>query len=154
MDSNATSHLGMLLACAGDWEQGCALAERATQLNPHHPGWYWFPLFFDAYRKRDYRGALDAVLKVNLPGHIYTSAMTAAAYAQLGEGDAARTALRHLLTLKPDYAATAREDFGKWFDAELTDHLIDGLRKAGLEIGGGGGRQPDGFVPGANPPDR
>jgi TolB-like protein/tRNA A-37 threonylcarbamoyl transferase component Bud32 len=134
MDSNATSHLGMLTACAGDWEQGCALAERATQLNPHHPGWYWYPLFFDAYRKRDYRGALDTVLKVNLPGHIYASAVTAAAYAQLGEREAARTALGHLLTLKPDFAATARKDFGKWFDAELTDHLIDGVRKAGLEI--------------------
>jgi TolB-like protein len=91
-------------------------------------------MFFDAYRKGNYRGALDAALKINLPGHIYTSAVTAAAHAQLGEREAARTALRQLLTQKPEFAATAREEFGRWFDAELTSHLIDGLRKAGLDI--------------------
>ena len=136
MDGNATSHLGMLVACAGDWKRGCALAERATQLNPHHPGWYWFPLFFDLYRRKDYRGAVATALKINLPGHIYTSAVKAAAHAQLGEGEAARTALRHLLTLKPEAATTIREDFGRWFDPELTEHLIDGLRKAGLDVAG------------------
>ena len=40
-----------LLAYSGDWERGCALAERAMQLNPRHPGWYWFPLVYNAYRK-------------------------------------------------------------------------------------------------------
>jgi hypothetical protein len=28
----------------------------------------------------------------------------------------------------------AREELGKWWDPELIEHLIDGLRKAGLEI--------------------
>jgi hypothetical protein len=28
----------------------------------------------------------------------------------------------------------AREELGKWWDAELVEHLIAGLRKAGLEI--------------------
>jgi hypothetical protein len=118
----------MLVACAGDWERGCALAERATQLNPHHPGWYWFPMFFDTYRKKDYRGALAAALKINLPGHMYTSAVRAAAHAQLGEREAARSALQQALTVKPEFATTVHEDLGRWFDAELTAHLIDGLR--------------------------
>jgi hypothetical protein len=26
-----------------------------------------------------------------------------------------------------------REELGKWWDAELNEHLIDGLRKAGLK---------------------
>ena len=47
--------IGLLMAYAGDWERGCALAESARQLNPHHPGWYWLAAIFDAYRKRDYR---------------------------------------------------------------------------------------------------
>jgi TolB-like protein/Tfp pilus assembly protein PilF len=34
----------------------------------------------------------------------------------------------------PDFGARAREEFGKWFDAEHTEHLLDGVRKAGLEI--------------------
>jgi serine/threonine-protein kinase len=134
MDGNATSHLGMLVACAGEWERGCALAERATRLNPHHPGWYWFPMFFDAYRRKDYRGAVAAAMRINLPGHVYTSAVRAAAHAQLGEQEAARDALRQLLDLKPESASTVYQDLVKWFDPELTAHLIDGLRKAGLEV--------------------
>ena len=41
----------MLIAYAGDWERGFALVERAMQLNPRHPGWYWFAHFYDAYRQ-------------------------------------------------------------------------------------------------------
>jgi len=43
MEGYATAFLGLQLAFSGDWEAGCALAERATQLNPNHPGWYWLP---------------------------------------------------------------------------------------------------------------
>ena len=38
------------------------------------------------------------------------------------------------LRQKPDYGAIAREDLGKWFDAELVEHYIEGLRKAGPDI--------------------
>jgi TolB-like protein/Tfp pilus assembly protein PilF len=135
MDSSTTAYLGTLMAHEGDWERACALVERARQLNPNHPGWYWFVAFWDAYRKRDYRGALAVALKINMPGDFYVSAVIAAAYGQLGELEAARTALLQLLAMKPDFAATAREDCEKWFGAgELVEHFLDGLRKAGLEI--------------------
>jgi TolB-like protein len=134
MDGFTAAYLGFQIAYAGDWERGCALAERARQLNPHHPGWYWFPSFFDAYRKSDYRGALDVALKVSMPGFWRTQFALATAYGQLGEQEAARRAVRDLLAIRPDFAAVAREELGKWWDPELTEHLIDGLRKAGLEI--------------------
>ena len=69
MDGNSIAFLGELLTYAGDWERGLALAGRAKQLNPNHPGWYWYADFYDAYRQGDDRGALGFVLKVNLPGH-------------------------------------------------------------------------------------
>jgi hypothetical protein len=124
----------LLTAYAGDWERGCALAEQARNLNPHHPGWYWFPSVFDAYRKRDYRGAVDVALKVNMPGFWRTHLALAVAYGQLGEREAGRSAVRELLVLRPDFAATAREECGKWWEPGLVEHLIEGLRKAGLEI--------------------
>jgi TolB-like protein len=135
MDSSTTAYLGTLMLHEGDWERGCALVERARQLNPNHPGWYWFAAFWDAYRKRDYRSALEVALKINMPGDFYVSAVIAAAHGQLGELEAARAALLQLLAMKPDFAATAREEFEKWFGAgELVEHFLDGLRKAGLEI--------------------
>jgi TolB-like protein len=134
MDGFTAAYLGFLIAYAGDWERGCALAIRARRLNPHHPGWYWFGSFFDAYRQRDYRGALDYALKVNMPGFWRTNLALAAAYGQLGEEEAARESARGLLALRPDFPAIAREELEKWWDPGLVEHLIEGLRKAGLEI--------------------
>jgi serine/threonine protein kinase/tetratricopeptide (TPR) repeat protein len=134
MDGFTAAYVGFLIAYSGDWERGLALAERARGLNPHHPGWYWFPSFFDAYRKRDYRGALNFVLKVNMPSFWRTHVARAAAYGQLGEPDAACAAVRDLLTVRPDFAVAAREELGKWWDQELVEHLIEGLRKADLEV--------------------
>jgi adenylate cyclase len=135
MDGFTAAYLGFLIAYAGDWERGCALAIKARRLNPHHPGWYWFGSYFDAYRQRDYRGALDYALKVNMPGFWRTNLALAAAYGQLGEVEAAREAVRGLLSVRPDFSIIAREELRKWWDAALVEHLIEGLRKAGLEIG-------------------
>src|ERR1700730_12446560 len=134
MDGFTSAYLGFLIAYAGDWERGCALVGQARRLNPHHPGWYWFPSFFDAYRKSDYRGALDFALKVNMPGFWRTNLALAAAYGQLGEREAASNAVRELLALRPDFAMVVREELDKWWRPELVEQLIDGLRKAGLEI--------------------
>ena len=124
-----------LITFAGDWDRGCALIERAMELNPHHPGWYRLMFSFNEYRKANYRAALDEAVKANVPGFFWTNVMLAAAHAQLGELEAARNALRDLLAQKEDFARSASETIGKWLDPQLAAHLIEGLRKAGLEIG-------------------
>jgi TolB-like protein/tetratricopeptide (TPR) repeat protein len=136
MDGFTFAYMGMLTAYAGDWERGCALAEQARGLNPHHPGWYWFPSFFDAYRKKDYQGALDIALKIQMPGFWRANLALAAANGQLGERKAARNALQELLAIRTDFAVVAREELGKWWQPELVEHLMDGLHNAGLEIAG------------------
>jgi len=139
MDGNSVAFLGELLTYAGDWEHGLALAGRAKQLNPNHPGWYWYADFYNAYRQGDYRGALSCALKVNLPGHWFSHAAMAAACGHLGERDAAAKALRELLKVRPDFAATALKDIEKWWEPEYRERLIDGWRKAGLDIAGASG---------------
>ena len=134
MDASTTAFLALLIAYSGDWEYGLSIAERAQQLNPHHAGWYHFTAFHYAYHRRDYRGAFAIALKVNMPGYFFTHLAMAAVCGQLGEVERARAALRELHALVPDFGARAREEYGKWFDPELTEHLIEGLRKAGLEI--------------------
>jgi TolB-like protein/Tfp pilus assembly protein PilF len=134
MDGCNIAHLGSFIAYAGEWERGCTLVEHALQLNPNHPGWYWFPLFFNAYRKRDYHGALSYALKINLPGYHGTHMALAAAYAQLDQPDEARKAIQELVKLRPDAARIARPALGISLDPELVEHMTDGLRKAGLEI--------------------
>ncbi len=70
-----------------------------------------------------------------MPGYFFAQAALVAAHGQLGGREAARDALQRLLGLKPDIARTARDEFGKWFvESELVEHLMDGLRKAGLDV--------------------
>jgi serine/threonine protein kinase/tetratricopeptide (TPR) repeat protein len=134
MDGFTAAYLGIFTAYTGDWERGCALVERARSLNPHHPGWYWFPSCFDAYRRGDYRTALNFALKANMPGFWQTNLALATAYAQLGEREAASKAVRALLAVRPDYATNARQELLNRWCPEFVELLVDGLRKAGLEI--------------------
>jgi TolB-like protein len=136
MDGLTGAYLGFQIAYSGDWDRGCALVKRAIDLNPNHPGWYWFPLFFDAYRQRDYQRALGIVLKINMPGFWRTHFALAAVYGQLGEQEAARNAVQALLTIRPDFAVAGRDELKKWWNADLIEHLIEGLRKAGLDVAG------------------
>ena len=134
MSATTLCAMGTLIAYVGDWEHGCALVERAMQLLPRHPGWYLFPLFHKAYRHGDYRGAVSVGLKFNIPDFFATHLFMAAAYAQLGERDAAGKELRDLLRVRPGIAVWAREGLRRYHDRELVEHYIDGLRKAGLEV--------------------
>jgi tetratricopeptide (TPR) repeat protein len=135
MDANSLAFMGELLTYVGDSERGLALATRAKEINPNHPGWFWYADYFHAYRLGDYRSALSLVLKANLPGHWGMHAGIAAAAGQLGDHETAGKAIRDLLKLRPDYGASIHNTLAKWFDPELCEQLLDGLRKAGLEIG-------------------
>ncbi len=142
MDGATSAFMGLLIAYAGDWERGCALSENGSQLNPNHPGWYRYTAWHDAYRKKDYRTALDVALRLNAPQNYYTHAVLAMCYAQLGQMKEARKALADMLALKPNYAQVARELHGRWIEPDLVEQLMDGLRKAGLEIGDKAGASP------------
>jgi TolB-like protein/DNA-binding winged helix-turn-helix (wHTH) protein len=137
MDGFTIAYLGFLIAYAGDWERGRTLLAKARGLNPYHPGWYWFVPCFDAYRKGDYRLALEFAQKVNMPGFWRTNMALAAIYGQLDQREAARNALESLLEVRPGFAASSREDLAIWWQPDLVEHLIDGLRKAGLQIPAG-----------------
>ena len=134
MNGSAMGWIGIMIAYSGDWDEGCAQVESAMQLNPHHPSWYWLPLACNAYRKGDYQGALNIALKINLPGYFYAHLTRAAAYGQLGQLEPAQRSLDEMLTLRPDMTTAAREELAKWWEPDLVEHIIDGLRKAGLNI--------------------
>ena len=133
-DTSALAQLGILIAYTGDWDGGLAITRKAMALNPHHPGWYHFGVFNDYYLKGEFEQAFETAQKINLPGHHFYHAALAAAAGQLGLREEARAALDELLEVFPDYAQSARSLYVHWnFPPELTEGLLDGLRKAGLE---------------------
>ncbi|HUJ39332.1 MAG TPA: protein kinase, partial [Candidatus Acidoferrales bacterium] len=134
MDGNSVAFLGELLTYIGDRERGMELAGRAKQLNPNHPGWYWFADFYDAFNRGDYRSALDFALKVRLRGHPLACMMIATASGHLGEGETAAKAVGEFLTTRPDLPAVMRNQVAKVWNAEYGERFNEGLRKAGVEI--------------------
>jgi tetratricopeptide (TPR) repeat protein len=134
MDGNSLASLGEVIVYSGSLERGLQLTARAKQLNPNHPGWYWYVDVYNAYRQADYKAALGFALNVNLPDHWPLHMFLTAIHGELGDTTAASNALRQLLRLRPDFAATGREDVGKWWDAGFVEQLTEGWRKGGLEV--------------------
>jgi serine/threonine protein kinase/tetratricopeptide (TPR) repeat protein len=134
MEGYITAYVGQLIAYSGDWEAGCELAERATQLNPNHPGWYWLPMVWNAYLQRDGRRALEFAVKINMPG-LWTAQLTlATVYSRLGETARARSAVQDLLAIRPNFAAQVQEELAKLWQPELANQVLADLRTAGLDI--------------------
>ena len=75
---------------------------------------------------------------MNLPGQFWTHLVLAMVHGQLGNRDAAARALHELLAIYPDFPAHARQEIEKFFYARPahSEQVIEGLRKAGLEIPG------------------
>jgi len=123
------------ISLAGEWDRGKALIERALALNPNAPGWYHMPLFFYHYRKGEYPAALPhaQTWQTGLPSVFLPYLALAAAYGQMGRTHDARAAVDELLKRNPRFPENARREFGKLnLEPELSDGLLEGLRKAGM----------------------
>ncbi len=136
-DGNSKAMLGILMGYAGDWERGVELTTSAMERNPHHPGWYRFTTFFDAYRQERYAEALEIAQKINMPDYFASHYALAIAHAQLGNKTEAKQATDAVRRLWPGFE---QEIYGghleKWMFAQpdLISHIVEGLEKAGLAV--------------------
>jgi serine/threonine protein kinase/tetratricopeptide (TPR) repeat protein len=134
LDASVKAYLGLLTANAGEWDRGCQMVESAMQLNPRCPGYFYFADCWKAYWEGKYEEALAGVARINMPNYFHVPVIEAAALAQLSKNEEARKALARALVLRPDLATTIRQEYAKFFDPELIEPILEGLRKAGLEI--------------------
>ena len=133
MDSIALANMGRLQAFAGDWERGVVNARRAMDLNPHHPGWYHLPSFYNCYRLHEYEEALQIAKRINAPGAPLAASFRAATVGKLGRRAEAQSAIAALE--KADPAMLQPERLRAAFaiplwEEQLIDELIDGFLKA------------------------
>ena len=137
-DGTTLAFMALMIAFSGDWERGVALAQRAIELNRHHPGWYHNILFHHHYRKGEYEAALQAAKKINMPEFHWMHLMTAASCGMLGRHEEARMAIESLRKYNPTFLdlENVREDVGMWDpDKDEVERLLQGLQKAGLKYG-------------------
>jgi serine/threonine protein kinase/tetratricopeptide (TPR) repeat protein len=133
VDSIALANMGRLQAFAGDWEQGVANARRAMDLNPHHPGWYHLPSFYNCYRLHEYEDALQIVKRINAPGAPLTAALLAATVGKLARRVEAQSAIEALTKADPALLQLERLRAAlaiPLWDERLIDELIDGFLTA------------------------
>jgi adenylate cyclase len=117
--------------CIGRPAEALGWLDRAVRLNPHLPGWYWELRGLALYHLRRYEEAANAFERIPA-GPPWYDRFRAACYAQLGRLAEARASAAE--ALRKDAAFTLRgfavvEPYKSQADL---DHMIDGLRKAGL----------------------
>src|SRR5262249_31440670 len=130
-DPETLADIGHYLAFMGEFERGVELSRRAQELNPLHPGWYYFSFARLDYSRREYEATVKSVEKIGLPHFYWTHLLDAAAKGQLGSPDAGK-ALSRMLAIKRNFSA--HHELRKWnaSPGDL-DHIVEGLRKAGLK---------------------
>ncbi|MDJ0781585.1 MAG: tetratricopeptide repeat protein [Desulfosarcinaceae bacterium] len=151
LNPNDADHLAQLATCEGFMGEGAAgeaLFQKALRLNPYRNVWYNAYGAFVAFVQRDYercvtrarRGPLTEVW-VDLPGYL------AAACAYLGQTAAAAGYLDRFITafereITPGHTPTAEEVLA-WMELANpfrhdgdNDHLVEGIRLAGLKSDG------------------
>jgi Flp pilus assembly protein TadD len=128
--------LGLLLWHVGEWDRGLALIEKGYELNPQGPRWLQFPFAWNHFRLGDYETALSVANRIKMPDFYFDPMLHATILGQLGRTEEAKAALARALALQPDLPETIRENLTPWFrvDLELLERILDGLRKAGLDI--------------------
>jgi class 3 adenylate cyclase/TolB-like protein len=134
-DAFVLADLGTWIAYTGAWDRGKELVTRAKLLNPNHQSWWDWIWLLHHYLNGEYQDARDVGLKINLPNNYMVQAAVAATYGMLGEQRKADEALAHLLEIRPDYPDDPRAPYRtRGMQTELIEALMEGLRKAGLEV--------------------
>jgi len=126
---------GFFRALAGDWVNGCEMLNSALAGLLHPPGWAYRVNFLDQYRRKNYVEALHEIGKYHAPENFTPPLLRAAALAQLGRLEEASSSIEEVLRICPRIAAVAPRYF-RYLTAfdDISDHLMQGLHKAGLKL--------------------
>ncbi len=129
-DADVLSDMGDALVHSKHSEEAIALIERAMRLNPYYPDQYLWHLGGAYFDLKQYDDVINTIKKMQNPTE--GRRLLAASYALLGRTTEAREQAGKILAVRPDFTAE------KWAAVqpdkypEDTEHLAEGLRKAGL----------------------
>lgn len=102
--------MGGMFGKAGDYDRGCALIERAMQVNPAHPAGLHFTIFDRHFARGEFAESLAAAERVNIPEFMWMHSAIAAANRQLGLPAPARQPAPRTQNLF--YAGTCKSGIG------------------------------------------
>jgi TolB-like protein len=127
--------LGMYLFFYGEWERGKKILDQVMRSNIQYPLFLLGPTMLYYYRKKDYKKSLLEANKYDVPFLFWGPMLRAAVLGQLNLLDEAKPNIAHLLQLKPEFETKARYLISRFVkEDELVEHVIEGLRKAGMKV--------------------
>lgn len=127
--------IGWLLALVGEWDQGVALMRSALERNPYCQPCVSHGLWADALRRRDFDAAYAFALEYREPNFFWRELMIASALGQLNRVEDARATVAELLRARPQFSQRGRRLIAHYIkDDALRATIVEGLRKAGLEV--------------------
>ena len=116
----------------GQPQQALHSIEVVMRLNPTPPNYCWILQGHAFYQLRRYEEAARAFERTTAPRRPYVYRYLAACYAQIGRLAEARALASDSLRLQPAFTLHVWAQTEPYeFQADL-DHMLDGLRKAGL----------------------
>lgn len=130
----ADYRIAQVLFSVGDSAKAIELAKTQMRLDPFHP--HFAPLIAGEanYVLKQYSEAHRWLREATgrAPNHQYGHAFLAATYAQLGQLEDARAEAAEVLRVNPNYTIGKQRQVSVMKRADDLEHLVDGLRKAGL----------------------
>ncbi len=131
----ADYRLAQVFYSVGEPAKAIAIAKMQMRLDPFHP--HFAPLMAGVahYHLKEYQDAQHWLSEAigRAPNHQYGHAFLAATYAQLGRLEDAHAEAAEVLRLNPRYSISGTQQRVSVLKrAEDMEHLVDGLRKAGL----------------------
>lgn len=130
--------LGNLMAYAGFWDEGVALAEKGIALTaPSAPRWWWWALGKRAFAHGDHTKAFDAFRQSYVEQLWISHLHMAYTLPLLGRKTDARAHVSTLLKMKPGFTISEADAYYKmWcFAPSYREKMSDALRIAGLPGG-------------------
>ncbi len=131
--SEIVSGAAYMLICAGYFDEGFLILEKAFKLNLHHTWWIngGFSIYY--LYKKEYDKALTWAEKMNAEETFWDPLLKCVALSYLDKKQAARKQLTKLLLLEPELPKQIRTLLSNFLlSDELIVHIIGGLEIAGL----------------------
>jgi len=127
--------VGFHLSLYGDWERGISILDRVLDKRVRYPLFYHSAIMLNYYRKQEYDKALEEANKYDIPSLFWGPMLRAAVSGQLNRINDTKANIDQILHLKPDFEKKAHYLISRFVKEEdLVQLIVDGLRKAGLEI--------------------
>ncbi len=120
---------------AGKPEKAVPLLQRAIRLNPFAPSWYFFTLGNAFLIMERFEEAVSAYKKAlqRSPDYLLAHVLLAVAYSMMGREKEARAEGAEVLRINPKFSLDYFAKTLPFKDQEVTNNLVDALRKAGLK---------------------